>query len=50
MDRKHASKLLETQLSTIFAWSLAKSYDKSEADDLAQEIVCRICTVGTERD
>lgn len=42
MDRKHASKLLETQLSTIFAWSLAKSYDKSEADDLAQEIVCRV--------
>ena len=42
MDRKQASKLLEKQLPTIFAWSMAKSYDKSEAEDLAQEIVCRV--------
>lgn len=42
MDRKKASELLEKQLPTIFAWSMAKLYDKSEAEDLAQEIVCRV--------
>lgn len=39
MDRKTASKLIEENLHTIFAWSLSKLYDKSEAEDLTQDII-----------
>ncbi len=46
MDRKHASKLLEEQLPLIFSWSMAKVYNKTDAEDLAQEIVYRVlCSV-----
>lgn len=39
MDIKTASKLIEENLHTIFAWSLSKLYDKNEAEDLAQDII-----------
>ncbi len=42
MDRIVASKLIEENLHTIFAWSMAKLYDKSEAEDLAQDIICAV--------
>ena len=42
MDRTLAAELLEKQLPVIFSWSMAKMYDKNEAEDLAQEIVYRV--------
>ncbi|MBQ8613837.1 MAG: sigma-70 family RNA polymerase sigma factor [Ruminiclostridium sp.] len=42
MDRKTAAKLIEENLHTIFAWSLSKLYDKSEAEDLSQDIICAV--------
>ena len=42
MDTKTAAKLIEENLHTIFAWSLSKLYDKTEAEDLAQDIICAV--------
>ena len=42
MDRVLAAEMLEKQLPLIFSWSMAKMYDKNEAEDLAQEIVYRV--------
>lgn len=42
MDKATASKLIEENLHTIFAWSLSKLYDKDDAEDLAQDIICAI--------
>lgn len=42
MDRTLATEKLEKKLSLIFSWSMAKLYDKNEAEDLAQEIVYRV--------
>lgn len=39
MDREKAAKLIEKNLHTIFAWCLARLYDKAEAEDLAQDII-----------
>ena len=39
LDTKTAAGLIEENLHTIFAWSLSKLYDKSEAEDLAQDII-----------
>lgn len=42
MDRKTASKLIEENLHTLFAWSLSKLYDRSQAEDLTNDIVCAV--------
>ncbi len=42
MDITAASKLIEENLHTIFAWSLSKLYDKTEAEDLSQDIICAV--------
>ncbi|MBQ7834574.1 MAG: sigma-70 family RNA polymerase sigma factor [Ruminiclostridium sp.] len=42
MDIKEASGLIEENLHTIFAWSISKLYDKTEAEDLAQDIICAV--------
>ena len=42
MDRTIAAEMLEKQLPLIFSWSMAKMYDKNEAEDLAQDIVFRV--------
>lgn len=42
MDSKTAARLIEENLHTIFAWSLSKLYDKTEAEDLAQDIICAV--------
>lgn len=42
MDRDTASRLIEDNLHTIFAWSLSRLYDKTEAEDLAQDIICAL--------
>lgn len=42
MDREKAAKLIEENLHTIFAWCLSRLYDKTEAEDLAQDIICAV--------
>lgn len=42
MNRKTAARLLEENMHTIYAWSLSKLYDKSEAEDLSQDIICAV--------
>ena len=42
MDRKTAANLIEQNLKTIYAWVLTRVYDKSDAEDLAQDIICAI--------
>lgn len=42
MDQQTASKLLEENLQTIYAWSFSKLYDKSEAEDLANDIILAV--------
>lgn len=42
MNRETASKRIEENLHTIFAWSLSKLYDKSKAEDLTQDIICAV--------
>ncbi len=42
MDREKAAKLIEENLHTIFAWCLARLYDKAEAEDLAQDIILAV--------
>lgn len=39
MERTVAAGLIEENLHTIFAWAMSKLYDKSEAEDLAQDII-----------
>ena len=39
MDREIAGNLIEENLHTIFAWSMSRLYDKSEAEDLTNDIV-----------
>lgn len=41
-DAKTASRLIEENLHTIFAWSLSRLYDKTEAEDLTQDIICAV--------
>ncbi len=42
MNREKAAKLIEENLHTIFAWCLSRLYDKTEAEDLAQDIICAV--------
>lgn len=44
MTDKRASELLSENLTAIYGYAFAKLYDKSQADDLAAEIVCEILT------
>jgi len=42
MEQQAAAKLIEECLHTLFAWSMSKLYDKSEAEDLTQDIICAL--------
>lgn len=42
MDRKTVEKLIKENLHTVFAWSISKLYDKNDAEDLAQDIICDV--------
>lgn len=42
MEQKKAAKLLSDNLKNIFAFSMSKLYDKSEAEDLTSDIVCEV--------
>ena len=42
MEQEEASKLLSDILKSIFAFSLSRHYDRSEAEDLTNDIVCEV--------
>lgn len=42
LTQKKAAKLLSDNLQGIFAYAMSKLYDKSEAEDLAHDIVCEM--------
>ncbi len=42
MEQEKAAKLLSDNLKNIFAFSLSRLYDKSEAEDLTNDIVCEV--------
>lgn len=42
MDRNTAAGLLEQNLPAIFSYCLSRLYDKSEAEDLAEDILCEV--------
>lgn len=42
MEQQAAAKLIEENLHTLFAWSISKLYDKNEAEDLTQDIICAV--------
>lgn len=42
MERTVAAKLLSEQLKNLFAFSLSRLYDRSEAEDLTNDIVCEV--------
>lgn len=39
MEQEKAAKLLSNNLKSIFAFSLSRLYDKSEAEDLTNDII-----------
>ena len=42
MEQQTAARLIEENLHTLFAWSMARLYDKNEAEDLTQDIICAL--------
>ena len=42
MEQEKAAKLLSDNLRNIFAFSLSRLYDKSEAEDLTNDIICEV--------
>ena len=42
MDKATASKLIEANLMNIYGWSFSRMYDKTEAEDLAQDIIYNV--------
>lgn len=42
MDKQTVSKLIEDNLHKLYAWSMAKLYDKSEAEDMTYDIICAL--------
>lgn len=42
MEREKAAKLLSENLKNLFAYSLSRLYDKSEAEDLTNDIICEV--------
>lgn len=42
MDKEIAGKYIEKNLLTIYKWSLSRLYDKTEAEDLTQDIVYQV--------
>lgn len=42
MNKETVGKLIEENLTNIFAWSMSKLYKKSEAEDLAGDIICAV--------
>lgn len=42
MEQEKAAKLLSNSLRNLFSFSLSRLYDKSEAEDLTNDIVCEV--------
>ena len=42
MEREKVAKLLSDNLKNIFAFSLSRLYDRSEAEDLTNDIICEV--------
>ena len=42
MEQEKAAKLLSDNVKNIFAFSLSRLYDKSEAEDLTNDIICEV--------
>lgn len=42
LEQEKAANLLSGQLRNIFAFSLSRLYDKSEAEDLTSDIICEV--------
>lgn len=42
MEQEIAAKILSDNLNNIFAFSLSRLYDKSEAEDLTNDIICEV--------
>lgn len=42
MEQEKAAKLLSDNLKNIFSFSLSRLYDKSEAEDLTNDIICEV--------
>ena len=42
MEQEKAAKLLSDNLRNIFAFSLSRLYDRSEAEDLTNDIICEV--------
>lgn len=42
MEQEKAANLLSDNLKNIFAFSLSRLYDKSEAEDLTNDIICEV--------
>lgn len=42
MNKEQASKLLSKNLTSVYGYAFGKLYDKSQAEDLAGEIVCEV--------
>ena len=52
MEREKVAKLLSDNLKNIFAFSLSRLYDRSEAEDLTNDIICEVlkCARGLKND
>ncbi len=48
MDRKRAAELLAENITAIYGYAYGKLYDRTQADDLAGEIVCQVL-ISVER-
>ena len=42
MEQEKVAKLLSDNLKNIFAFSLSRLYDRSEAEDLTNDIICEV--------
>ena len=42
MEQKKAAEILSSNLKKIFAFSLSRLYNKSEAEDLTNDIICEV--------
>lgn len=47
MEQNMLARLVAENMHKIYAWSLAKVYDKQDAEDLASEIVCAVLDSGS---
>lgn len=42
MEQQKAAQIISENLKTLFAYSMSKLYDKEQAEDLTNDIVCEI--------